>query len=138
MNKLLIPIAAAAICITSCKDTEYKRINSDQLRMIEDSVAHLIPDVRTIHTLQNDDDDLTKVKIIIGDVTFYAASADAKRAAADRLGLAILRVMGKDNNLKKGIIVFTRNVKDDKENLADAINIEIDLAAMQKTAFPGQ
>lgn len=136
MKKLILPVTIA-LTIASCKDTEYKKINSDQLHMIEDSVAHLIPGVSTIHTLQNDDD-LTKVKIIIGDVPFYSADATTKQSASNRLGLAILRVMGKDNNLHSATIVFTQNVKDDNEKPADAVNVEVDLSAMQKTAFPGQ
>lgn len=130
MKKLILPITVALIAAASCKETAYQGINMDQVRQLEDSIPTLIKGVSTIHTIQNSD--YTNVTIIIGDVPFYSASPEVKQEAANRVGLALLRILGKENNISKATLVVTQNVKDNNDNPPDGIKTEIDIEALKK------
>jgi hypothetical protein len=134
MKKLLllpVIIVLLSTALFSCK--EYKKIDMEtQVPKIEDGVPKIIPGVATIHTYQ--DDDYTKVKLIIGSESFYNAGADEKQAAAIKAGQLILNVLGPDNNLFKGTLIITENISDRTENPTDGINIDMKIDSLRKVA----
>jgi hypothetical protein len=119
-----------------CKDIGNKRIDIAQVHQLEDSIPTFIPGVSTIHTIQ--DDDYTKVKVIIGDVQFYNMSPEMKQQAANRMGLALLRILGKDNNLSKATLIVTKNITDNIDNPPDGINTDANMDSLKKVVYPGK
>ena len=124
----------ASVMMLGCKETGYKRIDMAQVHQLEDSIPHLIPGVSTIHTIQ--DDDYTKVRVIIGDVSFYSASPDVKQQAANKVAITLLRILGPDNNISKGTLVITKNIRDNIDNPPDGINIEMNFDSLKKIVYP--
>ncbi|MCW3120524.1 MAG: hypothetical protein JWQ38_16 [Flavipsychrobacter sp.] len=136
MKKLILPVAIALMAIASCKETEYKKIEMSQVDQLQDSVTHIIAGVATYHVIQKEGE-YTSVKIMIGDAEFYAVTPEAKQQAANRVGLALLRILGPDNNIKKATLSVTKSMGSEDTH-EDEIKTEIDMDALNKATFPAK
>ena len=135
MNKLRLTIALItlfAFAGSGCK--EYKRIDMTQVEQIYDSLK-TIPGITSMHVLQ--DDDYTKVTIIIGDPRLYAQSYNVQPVAV-KVGSMVLHVLGPDNNLSKGIFAVSKK-DDDKDKIPDdGIIGDMKIDSLKKVIFTGK
>jgi hypothetical protein len=136
--KKLIPFAILSLLIfaASCGLKEQKKITTDQSTQFEDSIPHIIPSARSIHTMQNDD--ITKVTIVVGDPSFYTSDPAAKQQAAIRVGLMVLHVLGPDNNLNTGTFAVTKKDDNNDKLPADAITADMKIDSLKKILFPAK
>ena len=138
MKKLLIPAALPIILFAmSFGNMEMKKIDMTQVSQFEDSILHgqIVPGVNSIHTLQ--DDDFSKVAIIVTDAPLYS-DKDKIQQSAIRTGMMVLRVLGPDNSLSKGTFVVSNTMSDKNEMPADGINADMKLDSLKKVVFPGK
>jgi|GEM_PF-2493499 len=133
--KLLSCLLAAAALFSACKMKEEKRIDMNQVNQFQDSIPHLVPGARSIHTVQ--DNDATNVILIVGSPSFYTASDAAKKKAAINTGLMVLHVLGADNNLKTGTLVISRKDNDSIARVPeDGIKLDMKIDSLSKVLFP--
>lgn len=125
---LALPFCLSLVVINGCK--EYKKIEMAQTHQFEDNIVKIVPGVRSIQTFQ--DDDYTKVKIILDCPGFYGASDAEKSAAAVKVGQMVLQVLGPDNNISNGTLVLTKDNSQRTTNPADAINVDMKLDSLKK------
>lgn len=133
MKKLLLPVILMAWmgAISSCSDgTEY----DSKKTIIQDSLNSVIPTWQALTV--NIEDNKTHMNIIVGDATFYSASAEEKNRKADELGKMVMRIYGKGNYLEKGNLIVTKDVKNTSANPADGVATPIDFAGIKKTMWP--
>ena len=134
MKKLLLPVSIFALFATAnsgCK--ELKRIDMVQVNQFQDSMPRIIPAVTSIHTLQ--DDDYSKVTIIIGDTRLYADKDNIPQAAV-RVGLMVLRVLGPDNSISTGTFAVTGKDSDQDKIPDDAITADMKIDSLKKVLYP--
>jgi len=132
MKKLIAPLAVATVVIATsmlgCKMP--KKLTTDQIQAIEDSIPHIFPTATMIHTNQNEDND--KVNLIITDPTFYISTPEQKQAAAIRSGVMLIHVMGADNNLSKATLVITKDKSTNDGIPADGIQTDMKIDSLVK------
>jgi len=134
MQKFYASLALGLIGLASCNGLkEQKAITTDQLKKIEDGIPKVIPTVTLINTRQGDDH--TKIKIILGDPTFYNANADEKHSKAVEVGKMVLEVVGVDNSLSDGKLVITKDVKNQAEDPADGITLDMKLDSLNNELY---
>ena len=127
MKKLLLPVLLISVTsFFSCKEGVD---NDGKTRIIQDSLNSVLP---TWQALKIKVEDNTNMKIVVGDATFYKASADVKAKKAEALGEMVLRIYGKGNYLEKGTLIVTSDVKNNSETPADGISVPIDFSEMKK------
>lgn len=131
--KNVIAILFSVAFMSSCAIKEQKRIDMTQVTQIEDSIPNIVPGVRSIHTIQKDDD-LSKVIIIVGAPSFYGAADDKKQQAAVNTGRMLLHVLGSDASITSAMLVITKKDQDAGTQVPpDGISLPIDIEAMKKT-----
>ena len=139
MRNLFLSVAALSVLFySSCAEKEAKRIDMKQVAQFEDSIPHIIPGARSIHTLQKDD--ATEFKLIVGSPSFYTASDDNKQSAAIRTGLMVLHVLGPDNSIKNATLVLTKKDNDNQENRIpeDGISLDMKIDSLKKVLYPAK
>jgi len=137
-NILLVSIAAAAILLSSCSGMmEMKRIDMVQVSQFEDSIlkAQIVPGTASIHILQ--DDDYSKVTIIIRNSRLYA-DKDKVPQAAVRVGEMVLRVLGPNASISKATLAITQKDDDGKKIPDDGISADMQIDSLKKVIFPGK
>jgi len=128
MKKLLVFIFIGLIAaLPSCKEMND---NDGKTQIVQDSLINVFPTWQALKIKV--DDNRTQMNVIIGDATFYNASADVKNQKAVELGKMILRIYGKDNYLEKGNLVVTKDIHNTSETPADGISIPINFTEMKK------
>ncbi len=120
--------------IASCGLKEMKRIELPQATQMQDSVAKLIPGYYSGHVMQ--DDDFSKVVIIVGAPGFYDASADMKQLAAIRTGIMLLNVLGPDLSITNATLVITKKDNNDNKIPEDGISLDMKIDSLKKVMFP--
>lgn len=135
MKKLCL-FAIPAFCIlaafSGCR--EQQRINMNQVARIEDSIPHIVPGARSIHTLQ--DDDYSKVTIIVGSPSFYKASDADKQQVAIRVGTMLMDVLGAGNSISTGTLILTQKDSNLNEVPADGIALDMKADSIKKAMYP--
>lgn len=125
-----------ATIICSCGLKEQKRIDMTQVQQMQDSIPGIIPGVRSIHIIQ--DDDYSKVMIIVGTPSFYDASDGKKQQAAVNTGAMVMHVLGADNSISKATLVLTKKDMDTKEVPADGISLDMKIDSLKKVIYPAK
>ena len=129
---MIVPLAILpiiiAVMLQGCK--EPKKITIEQLHAIEDSIPHIFPNARTIHTIQNDD--YNNLRLIVADPVFYNATPEQEQAMAIRTGAMILHVLGPDNSIIKATLILTKDTRNDNEDPADAIKTDMKLDSLEQ------
>ena len=128
MKRFLAIVAiAAAFTAPSCKEVAE---NDGKTVVLYDSIGKVLPTIQSldIHV----DDDRSNMKIVIGDVTFYNASAAEKAQKAKELGKMILRIYGPNNMLTKASLTVTKDVHNKDEAPKDGIVTPIDIEGLKK------
>jgi len=134
MKKLLLPIfGVVTILSASCGRMEMKKITMDQVHQVEDSIPKILPGNISMHTLQ--DDDYSKVVIIIGSPSLFKTDADLQQSEAVRTGMALLRVLGPSNSLSTGRLVFSENDFNDDKVPEGSISVDMKLDSLNKVIF---
>jgi hypothetical protein len=133
---LLLLSVSSVVFINGCGLKEQKRIEMTQVQQMQDSIPKIIPGVRSIHIIQ--DDDYSKVMIIVGTPSFFDANDDRKQQSAINTGAMVLHVLGADNSLSKGTLVITKKDMDTKEVPADGISIDMKIDSLKKVIYPGK
>src|SRR5262245_9846905 len=129
MQKISAFLALGFIGLVSCNGLkEQKALTTDQLHKIEDGIPKIIPTVTLINTRQGEDH--SKLKIILGDPTFYNANNDEKHIKAVEVGKMVLEVVGVDNCLSDGKLVITKDVRNQAEDPADGIALDMKLDSL--------
>ena len=138
MRTLVLSFIALTILFSlSCKEKEAKRIDMNQVAQFEDSIPHIIPGTRSIHTLQKEDED-TKFSLIVGSPGFYAAADDKKQAAAIRAGIMVMHVLGPDNSIESARLVLTQKDNDEKKIPDDGIILDMKIDSLKKVLYPAK
>ena len=129
MRNLFLMFAAIAslFTVSSCKEGAD---NDGKTVIIQDSLSTVFPTWQALKIKV--EDNRTEMTVVIGDATFYNASADVKSKKADDLAHLILRIYGKDNYLEKGKLVVTKDVHNTSETPADGIAMPMNFAEMKK------
>ena len=99
MKKLpLLAVLSSIVFASSCANMEMKKIEMSQVDQMTDSILkkQIIPGSLSIHILQ--DDDYSKVTLIIRNSRLYAKKEEIQSAAV-RSGLMLLNVLGKDASI---------------------------------------
>ncbi len=123
-------IVAAALCLTpSCKEGVD---NDGKTLILQDSVVTVLATWQALKIKV--DDNKTQMNVIVGDATFYKASAEEKGKKALELGRMIIRIYGANSYLEKGNLIVTNDVKNNSETPADGISTPIDFVALKKEA----
>jgi hypothetical protein len=132
MKQLLtvLILATTIFAIPSCDRTE----NDGKTRIIQDSLNTVLPTWQALKIKV--EDDRSKMTIVVGDATFYKASADEKNKKAEEVGKLVLRIYGKDNYLEKGSLIVTKDIRNESENPADGIQLPIDFTGLKKIVYP--
>ncbi len=125
-------IVAFGATFSGCK--EQKRIDMTQVTQFQDSIPKIIPGTKSIHTIQ--DDDASKVMIIVGSPSFYDANADQKQQAAINTGLMVLHVLGPDNSITKATLMIAKKDMDNNEVPKDGISIDMKIDSLKKVLYP--
>jgi hypothetical protein len=134
MQKIFAPLAIGFIALTSCNGLkEQKPLTTDQVHAIEEGIPKIIPTVTLINTRQGDDH--SKLKIILGDPTFYNANDDEKRSKAIEVGKMVLQAVGVENTLSEGKLVITKDVKNQSEDPADGISLDMKLDSLNNELY---
>jgi hypothetical protein len=132
MKKLILPASFALFALANSGCKEYKPINMSQVEQIYDSLK-TIPGVFSMHVLQ--DDDYSKVTVILGDVALYNAGKDQVQQTASKVGMMVLHVLGPDNNISTGIFAVAKKDPDKEEIPQDAIKADMNINDLKKVAF---
>jgi hypothetical protein len=115
---------------------EQKRIDMTQVNQFQDSIPHIISGVRSIHTIQ--DDDASKVTIIVGAPSFYNSGNDKQQQAAIRTGMMVLHVLGPDNSISKATLVLSKKDSDEVKVPADGIILDMRIDSLRKVIYPAK
>lgn len=134
MKKLILASVLTAILFaSSCANMEMKRIDMAQVDRLNDSLA-TIPGTRSMHVLQ--DDDYSKVTIIIGNAALFNAGKEKVEETATKVGMMVLHVLGPTNNISTGIFAVSPK-DDDKAQIPEgAITADMKINDLKKVAFP--
>lgn len=133
MKRFLVVAVTSLLIVVfhSCKDmSQYE----GKTRILQDSISHIFPTYEALHIDVNDD--YTNIIVVLGDKKFYTASQELKGKKADELGRMILRIYGKGNDLKKGMLVVTMDTRNTSNTPADGIKTPINLEQLNKEVFP--
>ena len=122
-------VAAALFSLPSCKDMEE---NDGKTTILYDSISNVLPTVQAIRA--HVDEDKSRMRVIVGDLTFYNASAAEKEKKAAELGKMILRIYGPNNLLTHGSLTVTKNVRNTEDEPKDGITTPIDFEGLKKAA----
>lgn len=128
---LLSVFAALMLAMFSCNEMND---NNGKTLILKDSLVNVLPTYEAVHIKVNDDHDF--MLIVVGDVTFYKASPEEKTRKAEEVGKMVLRIYGKDNYLKKGSLIVTKDNRNTSDNPADGISTPIDFEALKKVVYP--
>ncbi len=130
MNKIIgVLLAVALYSLPSCNVGQE---NDGKTVIIQDSLIKVFPTWQALKIKV--EDNRTRMDVIIGDATFYKASAAQKAAKAEELGKMIVRIYGKDCYLEKGNLIVTSDVHNQSETPADGISTPIDFAKLKQAA----
>ncbi|MES2702533.1 MAG: hypothetical protein V4649_07840 [Bacteroidota bacterium] len=130
--KAFLITALALVLFTSCSEfREKKRITTQQVDLLQDSVRQIIPSVRAINIIQTADN--TAVRVSVGDPSLYRESQAKKEEVALRVGLMICHVLANDNDLDSGTFAVTNDIKTDSPVHHDDINIDMKIDSLKHT-----
>jgi hypothetical protein len=125
-----LALAAAVFAVPSCKEGNN---NDGKTTIIQDSLINVLPTWQALKI--KIDDNRTEMNVIVGDASFFKASADAKAKKADELCKMILRIYGKGNYLKKGSLIVTADVHNTSETPADGISTPLPFTELKKAGY---
>ena len=133
MNKLLIPIVALIIFACSCSGMmEMKRIDAAQVETIYDSLK-TIPGTYSMHVLQ--DDDYSKVTVILGNRTLYSSGKERITEASLIVGTMLVNILGPEASISKATFVVTQKDTDATAVPEDGISTEIKIDSIKKAIY---
>ena len=124
MKHIVLTLAFAGIllsCFSSCK--EGGQPEDAKWPVLKDSLANIFPTWQAAQSYKQLDN--TVFDIVIGDKTFYAASAEEKAAKAAQLGQMVQRIYGNDGHFEKGQLTVTMDVKNTSQHPADGVSVPI-------------
>ena len=130
MKKSIIPVlfVIIATAITGCK--EGKRISTEQIQAIEDSIPRLFPTATLVHTNQNED--YNEINLIITDPIFYNAPQQDQQAAAIRSGIMLIHVLGTDLGISRATLVLTKDKSTNDGIPGDGIQTNMHIDSLMK------
>ena len=122
-------VTTGTICFfDSCKNME-ETSNMPQIQQMKDTIFATFNSTGSVWI---DIKDQTDLVVVLGDAKLYNASADDKKAAANKVTNLALRLLGKDNKLEKSNLVLTKDIKSETEHPADAVTIPVNLDSLKK------
>ncbi len=129
MKKLLFILAPAlfAFSMFSCKEIAD---TSGKTTIVHDSMVNVLPTWQSLKIKLNDDQD--EMLIVVGDASFYKATPEEKTRKAEEAGKMILRIYGKDNYLRKGELIVTKDLRNESWAPADGISTPIDFELLKR------
>ena len=120
--KYLLSIGAIIVLFTattSCNFTDYEA----KKQVIQDSLVNIFPNWQAAKIWIEADN--TKINVVLGDKSLYAASAELKQQKTAALGAMIVRIFGKGNYLKSGQLIITQDTRNTSQTPADGISMPI-------------
>lgn len=134
MQKIFASLVLTSVLFAACNGMkEQKALTTDQIHKIEDGIPKIIPSVTLINTRQGEDH--SKVTIILGDPTFYAASDADKQKKAIELGKLVLETAGVENSLHDGKVIITKDIQNQSESPADGIILNMKLDSLNNELY---
>ncbi|NDC41924.1 MAG: hypothetical protein EBZ77_10295 [Chitinophagia bacterium] len=125
MKKILLAVTLLLAMGTfqACNFTDYEA----KKQVVQDSLATIFPTWQAAKIWIADDN--TTINVVIGDQSFYKAAPEVKQEKANAAGKMILRIFGKGNYLKTGKLSVTNDIRNTSMTPADAINLDMNIAA---------
>jgi hypothetical protein len=130
----LIAVVMMCALLPACKNME-EGTDMAGIQQMKDSVMAHYANVGSIYVDVKDRKDLV---VVLGDAVLYGSSADQKAKTANAMGLMALRMFGKDNQLEKGSLVVTKDIKNSVENPTDGITVAINIDSLRKASVPAK
>lgn len=129
MRKLLLAsiIGFSLIATYSCKEGVD---NSGKTTILHDSMANVLPNWQSLKIKVSDEQD--EMLIVVGDVSLYKASPEERLRKVDEVGTMVLRIYGKENQLRKGQLIVTKDARNESWEPADGILTPIDFESLKK------
>jgi hypothetical protein len=130
MKQLLFAAALLLIvAASSCNFTDYE----SKKQVVQDSLVHIFPTWQAAKLWI--DDDNTTFNVVIGDQSFYKQTQEEKDAKAKELGKMVLRIFGKDNFLKRGVLIATMDTRNESKTPADGVKMSIQIEELKKEGY---
>ena len=120
-------IGFSLIATYSCKEGVD---NSGKTTILHDSMANVLPNWQSLKIKVSDEQD--EMLIVVGDVSLYKASPEERLRKVDEVGTMVLRIYGKENQLRKGQLIVTKDARNESWKPADGILTPIDFERLQK------
>lgn len=132
MKKIIcaITIICAVFTFSAC---DGGHDNDGKTNVINDSISNIFPSCQAFHA--NIYDNREGINIVLGDLTFYKASEEERKRKADELAKMILRIYGKDNYLKRGTLIVTKDIRNTSEAPTDGITTPIPITELKKAGY---
>jgi len=132
MKKLLIPLVVLLVIagMSACNDEE---TDSQNVQQLYDSIGVYYPTAQAIRINPLDRENLI---VVLGDLSLYNAQPEVRQSAATKIGSIAMGLWGKHSYLKKGSLVITRDVRNEKNDPADGITTPINIDSLRKVMFP--
>lgn len=117
------------LAMPACKEVD-ATANDGKTVILQDSLATVFPTYTAVQIVVSED--RSKMNLVIGDGTFYNATPEVKAQKAAEFGKMVIRIYGKDAQLKTGTLVVTKNGRNKEVEPKDGIATPIDFEALKK------
>jgi len=132
MKKLLVPLVVLLViaAMSACNDEE---TDSQNVQQLYDSIGVYYPTAQAIRINPLDRENLI---VVLGDLSLYNAPPEVRQSAATKIGTIAVGLWGKHSYLKKGSLVITRDLRNEKNDPSDGIATPINIDSLRKVMFP--
>jgi len=127
MNRLFLVSITFIIFFAACKDDEGSHMA--YMEKIKDTVFKSYPTVAGVTVKVSDDG--KEISIVLGDKHLYNASPETQQKEANDVAAMALNIFGKDNLLKKGTVIISKDEKNEQPAATDSKTIIINLDSLK-------
>jgi hypothetical protein len=130
MKKIfLLPIVGIAL-LASCDDGTSHMAYMEQ---IKDTVFKTYPTVAGVTVKVSDD--AKDITIILGDKHLYEAPIEMQQKEAYDVSIMALHIFGKENTLKTGSVIISKDEKSEQPDVANTKIITINIDSLKKAGY---